>query len=153
MLQSAMMNSLCSLLLALAALVFAQTQTPPPIRVESNLVELEILVTDSKGRSAQDLPREAFRVREDGVPQTIELFRFERRLRGIRDTAGSISTRQPAPPTARVPRRYTVWAIDHLNTDPADARLAQQSMLQFLKGGLGEGEAVALVSLGRGIDY
>src|SRR6059036_1636749 len=87
------MSAISLILLALLATGSAQTppQAPAPIRVESYLVELEVLVTDSKGHPAQDLPRAAFRVREDGVPQTIELFRFERRLRATRNDTGSAS--------------------------------------------------------------
>src|SRR5687768_10574985 len=48
------MSSICPILLALLATGFAQTppQAPPPIRVESNLDELEVPVTEGRPEEA-----------------------------------------------------------------------------------------------------
>jgi hypothetical protein len=48
------MSSICPILLALLATGFAQTppQAPPPIRVESNLDELEVPVTEGRPKEA-----------------------------------------------------------------------------------------------------
>ncbi len=43
-------------------------------RLEVNLVELYVVVTDAAGRPVRGLERDEFRVREDGVPQEIAAF-------------------------------------------------------------------------------
>jgi Ca-activated chloride channel family protein len=47
------------------------------LRTEVGEVRLNASVIDSNGRMVQTLPREAFQVYEDGVPQTIASFRHE----------------------------------------------------------------------------
>lgn len=49
----------------------------PRIRVEVNLVGLLTSVLDKNGKPVPDLPREAFRVFEEGVEQKVELFEAE----------------------------------------------------------------------------
>ena len=64
---------------ALAALcVFAAPPAPaqeaPPLRVEVRLVNVDVAVTDPTGNWVADLKAANFRLREDGVPQTIAHF-------------------------------------------------------------------------------
>ncbi|MBA2339318.1 MAG: VWA domain-containing protein [Pyrinomonadaceae bacterium] len=47
------------------------------IRVSTNLVNLQVRVVDRQNRPINDVRREEFRIAEDGVPQTIELFTKE----------------------------------------------------------------------------
>lgn len=47
------------------------------LRAEANEVRLDASVFDGSGREVEDLPKDAFRVYEDGVPQTIVGFRHE----------------------------------------------------------------------------
>lgn len=65
-------------LLLLSGLLPAHAQQPPPdtfaMRVEVRLVEVEVAVTDPAGHFLADLKRQNFRVREDGVPQTLAHF-------------------------------------------------------------------------------
>lgn len=45
--------------------------------VDANLVVLHVTVANRRGRPVPDLPKTAFQVYEDGVPQTLTLFRRE----------------------------------------------------------------------------
>jgi Ca-activated chloride channel homolog len=47
------------------------------IRVKVNLVTVLVSVLDEKNRPAPDLPREAFHLSEEGIPQKIEIFEPE----------------------------------------------------------------------------
>ncbi len=70
-------------LLAAVALLPLQAQTtqdPSRIRVQVNLVNLILSVTDGSGRPVADLPKEAFTVAEEGKPQTIDVFESETQL-------------------------------------------------------------------------
>ncbi|HVV43569.1 MAG TPA: VWA domain-containing protein [Bryobacteraceae bacterium] len=66
--------------LAGAALLFGQATAPRTgdavIRVSVDLVEVDALVTDSKGRHVPDLKPEDFTILEDGKPQKITQFSF-----------------------------------------------------------------------------
>ena len=61
-------------------MLFSQTQPPHAadavIRVSVNLVEVDALVTDSKGRHVADLKPEDFTILEDGNPQKITQFAY-----------------------------------------------------------------------------
>jgi Ca-activated chloride channel family protein len=58
---------------------FAEPQAPPPFRisVDVNLVMLNITVSDRTGKPAPELRQQDFQVYEDGVLQSIQLFRHE----------------------------------------------------------------------------
>ncbi len=53
------------------------SQQPPRIKVETNLVNIVASVLDQNARPVLDLPRDAFQVYEEGVPQTIDRFEAE----------------------------------------------------------------------------
>jgi VWFA-related protein len=75
------------LLLLIAAVGVAEPQSPPPleaqgppayqISVNVDLVVLNAIVRDGKGRFASDLREQDFEVYENGLRQTIRLFRHE----------------------------------------------------------------------------
>jgi VWFA-related protein len=65
----------CAALLCLCASAIAQQQEPDEtIRVESNLVQLNVGVADHKGHAITDLTQNDFTIYEDGVKQSIAHF-------------------------------------------------------------------------------
>jgi len=64
-------------LLLCATMVRAQQDTGPTFRLESNLVNLWVNVTDQNGAIVGGLIKEDFRVTEDGRPQEIAVFERE----------------------------------------------------------------------------
>ncbi|MDT5158602.1 MAG: Ca-activated chloride channel [Acidobacteriota bacterium] len=64
----------CVALLCLSATARAQGPDEPVVRVESNLVILNVGVADHKGQSVTDLSSHDFSVYEDGVKQSIVSF-------------------------------------------------------------------------------
>jgi VWFA-related protein len=58
----------------LAAPVTAQDQRPPVFSADSELVVLQVTVTDRTGAFVEGLPAEAFSIVEDGQAQTLRLF-------------------------------------------------------------------------------
>ncbi len=76
-----------SLLIVSQGINFAQkpapqkTETPEQddsdiVRITTNLVQLDVVVTDSKGNQVTDLKSENFEMFEDGRPQQITNFSF-----------------------------------------------------------------------------
>jgi len=96
----------------------AQQGPPPPgvIRINVNLVQVDAVVTDNKGKAVTDLKAEDFEVLQDGKPQAITKF-FIHRRKGVEDArfssaprgaaerrrAGSASTATWIPTTADPP--------------------------------------------------
>jgi len=70
---------LLALLLLIGFVAVAESQAPPPYRISVNvdLVVLHATVRDRKGGFASDLHEQDFAIYEDGVPQSIRLFRHE----------------------------------------------------------------------------
>jgi VWFA-related protein len=114
-----------SVCLAGAALLFSQS-TPPRtgdavIRVSVDLVEVDALVTDSKGRHVPDLKPEDFTILEDGKPQKIKQFSF---VNPAPDRGGAqltAFTPETSTAPARTPRRddvhrTIVLMVDNLHT-------------------------------------
>src|SRR6201988_5509606 len=66
-------GSVLVLLFTLAAHAQAQQQEDV-VRVKSNLVNIDVIVKDKKGKYVSDLKAEDFVVTENGQPQKIEFF-------------------------------------------------------------------------------
>ena len=77
-----------------------QTPSPAVIRIDVNLVQVDAVVTDSKGRPVTDLRTEDFEVFQDGVRQMINNVEFVR----VRDQASGPS----APQVTVTPRNSAV---------------------------------------------
>lgn len=60
--------------LLLAAPVHAQDQDDDVVRVKSNLVNIDVIVKDKKGKYISDLKAEDFTITENGVAQKVEFF-------------------------------------------------------------------------------
>ena len=92
-------------------MIHAQDQTPT-FRAESDVVLVDLIVTDRKGNSVDDLKRKEVELFEDGKRQNIRFFRLERKdghdrrdqTREVSDRSsgspGGRSTATPAPPWA-----------------------------------------------------
>src|SRR5437016_11445610 len=71
------------------------------IKVTSNLVNLDVIVKDKKGRPITDLKPEDFTVSENGVPQKIEF--FDSTLTGSRESAQATTATVSTEPRPRTP--------------------------------------------------
>jgi VWFA-related protein len=74
-----------------------QTPAPTPgvIRINVNLVQVDAVVTDAKGKPVTDLKAGDFELLQDGKVQTIRNFEFVR----VKDTLGSMTVRRGSMPT------------------------------------------------------
>ena len=96
-----MAKATLSALFLLAALMMAQSEVSPQagftLHADSSLVVLNVGVQDSRGANVKGLSAEAFRIYEDGHPQTIKQFAPEDRpvtVGIVVDTSGSMRSRQ-----------------------------------------------------------
>src|SRR5438445_8945183 len=78
-----------------------QTDDQDVIKVTSNLVSLDVIVKDKKGRPITDLKAEDFTVSENGVPQKIEFFDSTLTSLGV---TGQFTNPNPVVSTEPTPR-------------------------------------------------
>src|ERR1044071_3990139 len=83
------------LTISLLAPIAAQQQQQPPkqqgdvVRIDTNLVQIDVVVTDKAGRQVTDLKPEDFEVSEDGKKQQVTHFSYV--------AAGSTTASEPKP--------------------------------------------------------
>jgi VWFA-related protein len=130
----------------------SQPKTPPdaPIfRSESQLVLMDVSVTDSHGAPVKGLQAGDFTLLENGKPQSIRVF----------ETHGSelpynAATEKPLPPgtfsnriSASTDTPLDILLFDLLNTPPEDQAYARDQMLQYLRK-MPKGKLLSLFVLG-----
>jgi VWFA-related protein len=103
------------------------------IRVESQVVLVDVVVTSAKSKPVLGLTREDFRVAEDGAPQTISSFE-EHKL----DDAEPVVLPPMPPnvftnfPTSKSPDSVNVLLLDMLNTQPSDQSVVREQAVKYL---------------------
>jgi len=126
--------------------------SPPPLRVNTHLVEVNVIVNDKHGNPITGLAQKDFTILDNGKPQEIRVFSAETNL-------PSATPRAPLPPgtytnrpeeQTNVPASVTVILLDALNTGAADQTLARKQVLRVLRE-IQPHEYVALYWLGNGL--
>ena len=147
-----------SLMLCLAAIGFVSLQTkaqvPAPettqpefkLRVEKNVVVVQVVVRDSKGRAVKGLRQEDFRLTDNKKPQVISSFSVEtaeaEALAPQPAVAGAkTAPERPAPPAAHL--SYLAFFFDDLYSANDSIFRARTSAEKFIAG-LPENERVAI---------
>src|SRR5208282_3423605 len=128
---------------------------PPAIRVESQLVQLEVVVRDPRGRAVCGLTKEDFAVRDSGKGREVSAFSVE-----VSTPAASNSPRparpapQPETPSIAPPQiqpgrnspniRWIALVFDDLNTPTADLGRAKIAARRFIREAVGSGDRVGI---------
>jgi len=129
-------------------LVCGQTTTSQDqadvVRVRSNLVQLDVVVKDKKGRPVRDLKAGDFEVFEDGVAQKVDLFRFVTREAAPARSEAKDETSNPTapaeptpPPVKRSTSAITALVFDRLS--PEARGLARKAGLAYAQEGMVSG--------------
>src|SRR5438128_1860736 len=138
--------------LALAISICAQTkpsQTPERadvIRVNTELVQTDVMVFDKKGRFVDGLTGEQFALKVDNKPQTISFFE--------RVTSGKQSQRAGAPAgnaltniaSGVVRGRTVIFFVDDLHLAPDSLVRNRKALLDFIDKGIAQNDQVAITS-------
>ncbi|HQR33842.1 MAG TPA: VWA domain-containing protein [Blastocatellia bacterium] len=130
-----------------------QGQDPGTLRIETELVQVDLVVTDKQGKIVKDLKREDFQIFEDGKPQTITHFsvgtatRQATWLRTEPKTSGKTAsaTALPASPAINA-GRYLVLAVDDIHLKPANLMLAKKTLAKFIDQQIGQSDQVAMIT-------
>jgi VWFA-related protein len=121
----------------------------PPVKTE--LVRIDVVVTDKKGQPVSGLGRDDFAILEDGRPQPV--VQFEAFARGLPTVepetpatpAGASPLDAPAEPEVRR-GRYVVLAVDDLHIEPANLFRAKSALQRLVEERIGSEDQVALVT-------
>ena len=142
----------------ICALVVASTQAqtkpaPSPeqddvIRVNTELVQTDVMVFDKKGQFVDGLKAEQFALKVDNKPQTISF--LDRVTSGkVADPSPSAGTgSNPASPTTTtaIRGRTVIFFIDDLHLAPDSLSRTRTALLEFVEHGMNENDLVAITS-------
>jgi VWFA-related protein len=139
----------CNTQAALALVLVVATagvsgQEVPAVR--SEIVRLDVVVTDAKGAPVLDLTREDFAVLEDGKPQAVTNFE-PAHARGLSTSAPKPT--EPAAPVAPADRptaRQIVVVVDDLHLARDAVEPAKQALLRFLSEQVSAEDEIAVVT-------
>ena len=145
--------------LFLLVLAAAVAQSPPPqppadrglvLRFNVDLVQVDVVVTDSEDRRVPDLKAEDFEVRQDGNAQKITHFSYSASSISAQD--GSTSPAQPGRGllTRSEVRRTFVLMLDDAAIDFGDFRHTQEALLRFVDEDMQNGDIAAVVRTSGG---
>ena len=155
-------------LLSCAALLAAQQPAPtPPLRQEpifsvtTTLVQVDAVVTDSKGHHVTDLTAEDFAVYEDGKHQKITSFSYVRvaphafPAPKAKEKRPAIQSPMAPPNVAAAPRpedvrRTIVLMIDDLGLSFESVAWVRSSLHKFVERQMQPGDLVAICRTGAG---
>lgn len=160
--------------LVTAAFLLAQEPQPSvKLSVTTNLVIVNVDVRDRDGKPIEGLKAEDFVVTEDGKPQKISVFEYQRLETDVPAPAPSIKAEAKREPTATkterpVPkkeitpsapgqvryrdRRLLVLFFDFSSMPPADQVRAQKSALKFIDEQMTPSDLVAIMAFGNKLE-
>jgi VWFA-related protein len=136
----------------------AQESDEDVVRITSNLVQFDVVVTDKQGRLVTDLRPEDFEVRVEGKTQEITNLSF------ISNEAGTVASRpaarpldKSAPPLPPVPlregqvHRTIALVVDDLGTSFESLAYVRQALRKFVDEQMQPGDLVAVTRTSAGM--
>jgi VWFA-related protein len=148
------------LLLPRAAPAFGQApQQENPggvIRITVNLVQIDAVVTDSKGRQVTDLKPDDFEILEDRRPQKITNFSYVSMAplaRGVKPAPAVLAVTPgvlPAPLRPQAARRM-VLVVDDLGLSFESTYYVRQALKKFVERQMQSGDLAAILRTSRGV--
>lgn len=140
-------------LFAAAATAFGQVPTPPDdvVRISTDLIQLDVTVTDKKGNAIRDLRHSEFEIYENGKRREVSAISFI--AGGSR--IGSPLTKTPAPSSANIRpgsiRRTIALVVDDLSLSFRSAYDTRRALKKFVDEQMQDGDLVAILRTGAGI--
>jgi VWFA-related protein len=133
------------------ALAQSNSAAPPadqaanPLKVESNLVVLRVVVRDAQGIPVKGLKKEDFKLFDRGKEQSIAQFEEDSPLE-----AGATSTAPQAPGQAGGAQdRYIALYFDDLDTSDGDLMAARDAADRYLAANLSASDHAAIFTTGK----
>jgi len=144
---------ICGLLLVLSIPLIAHAQDDEVVKVKSNLVNIDVIVKDKKGKYVSDLKPEDFVITENGQPQKIEFFDAplsKTETHKPNDTAApATTTTTSTSPTA--PRHYVSLVLDSQTTGLTNLKQLREGAIKYVREQVTDADAVAILSVTNGL--
>ncbi|MGE0130762.1 MAG: VWA domain-containing protein [Blastocatellales bacterium] len=128
-----------------------KNQNEPLLRIETELVQIDVVVTDKNGKLVRELRREDFELYEDGKKQEITHFATGTSAQPAKWLA--VEKKKPsekpapvAPPVEVQAGRYVVIAVDDFHLAPANLMIAKRTLQRFVNTQMAPGDQVAIVT-------
>ena len=119
------------------------------IKITANLVNVDVMVKDRKGRAITDLKAEDFVLSENGVQQTIEFF-DSTLTSGAEPFTGTVISTGPRPPH-NVPRNIIALVLDGQSTEGANLKHVREGMTKYIRDHITTNDSVALFAISGGL--
>jgi VWFA-related protein len=124
-----------------------QGQVDDVVRVNTELVQTDVMVFDKKGKFVDGLKAEQFALKIDNKPQPISFFERvasanSREARKAQENTGA----SLANSSAAAPGRTLIFFIDDLHLAPESLARARKALLEFIDHGMGEKDQAAITS-------
>jgi len=144
---------ICGLLLVLSIPLIGHAQDDDVVKVKSNLVNIDVIVKDKKGKYVSDLKPEDFVITENGQPQKIEFFDAplsKSETKKPNETGVTTSTTTTGtPPTA--PRHYVSLVLDSQTTGLTNLKQLREGAIKYVREQVTDADAVAILSVTNGL--
>ena len=138
---------ICGLLLVLFLPLIGHAQDDDVVKVKSNLVNIDVIVKDKKGKYVSDLKPEDFVITENGLPQKIEFFDAPL-SKAETAKAGVTVVEAPATTTpATAPRNYVSLVLDSQTTDYTNLKQVRDGAIRYIREQVTDADAVAILSV------
>ena len=148
---------------AYSGLVFGQTPAPtatPPadepevVKITTALIQLDVTVTDRKGKIINDLKPDEVEVFENGQKQKVTSFSFVSNIRSSTETDAGKRTGPPVvvPPSAiraEKVRRTIALVVDDLTLSFESTYYVRRALKKFVDEQMQEGDLVLRIQDGR----
>jgi VWFA-related protein len=127
------------------------------VRITSNLVQIDAVVTDKKGRQVTDLKAEEFEILADGKPQKITNFSYVQNVAEPEATPAPLAENKSgviAPPPARLRpeqvRRTVAFVFNDLEMSWESVYYARRAIKKFVDEQMQPGDFVAILPASGG---
>ena len=136
------------------------TATPPQddgdvVKITTALIQVDVTVTDKKGKIVTDLKPEEIEIFENGDKQKITNFSFVSNVRTVEETVNKKTERPavlpPSPIRADKVRRTIALVVDDLTLSFESTYYVRRALKKFVDEQMQEGDLVAVIRTGAGI--
>ena len=143
--------------------VAAQTPTPKPaedddvVKISTTLIQVDVTVTDKKGKIITDLKPEEFEIYENGERQEITNFSFVSSIKTQPAQSPTTKDESPIalPPSAPIKseqvRRTIALVVDDLSLSFESVHYVRNALKKFVNEQMRDGDLVAIIRTGAGI--
>lgn len=131
------------------------------VRITTNLVQIDAVVTDKKGKLVTDLQTEDFEIYENNKPQPITNFSYINTVPALTDTVAPVeksrdknTARVPVPPVRLRPeqvRRTFALVVDDLGLSFESASFVRQGLKKFVDEQMQPNDLVAIIRTRSGV--